>query len=364
MKKLFLIFGFCGLILFQIACKKGQNSSNSKDEGWKVGDVVEVEWNGSWYKANILEAVDGKYKVHYEGYDASTDEVVGNERIRKIGENSNQTGNSQSETPSQSVNLEPGKMPFDFPIIEKTDAQPGENVFYINMKLIQNDLAAGKNKFSTQFLLGKLKESGDKESIVDFVGDNKVPNSGIIRIPKNESVKVGDILAAKWAVNMTRAIVVDANPSAPKAIMIGLSYDNPAKADDNTTPIGQFAYTLKQGEFINITNKGEFAPSSCCAVKKDGSWRLMEVFRAEGDKVMGIIFTEFTAVPKSDCIPIPLKPDFKEGDTVMAPWVGAFAKGKVTKIDNKNGRITVKFEQSYQGEKVLAFGEVIKSLPE
>ncbi len=364
MKKLLINFSLLGLILFQTACKKGQNSSNSKEEGLKVGDVVEVEWNGSWYKANILEVNEGKYKIHYEGYDATSDEVVGMERIRKMGENSHKTDNSPSDTPKQDVNLEPGKMPFDFPIIEKTDAQPGENVFYVNMNLIKNDLAAGKDKFGTQFLLGKLKESGNNESVIDFVGDNKIPNSGIVRIPKNESVKVGDILAAKWAVNMTRAIVVDANPSAPKAIMIGLTYDNPAKADDKTTPIGQFAYTLKPGEFINITNKGDFAPSSCCAVKKDGSWSLMEVFRAEGDKVMGIIFTEFTAVPKSDCVPIPLKPDFKEGDTVMAPWVGAFAKGKVTKIDNKNGRITVKFEQSYQGEKVLAFGEVIKSLPE
>lgn len=364
MKKVLVILGLFCLVTFQTACKKNQESE------FKVGDVVEVEWKGSWYKANVLEVKDGKYKIHYEGYDASYDEEVGKERIRKLGDeakssdnSSNSENDSKSQETKETVKLEPGKMPFDFPVIEKTDAQPGENVFYINMKLIANDLAAGKNTFGTQYLIGKLKEAGEKESIIDFVGDNKVPNSGIIRIPKNENVKVGDILAAKWAVNMTRAIVVDANPSAPKAVMIGITYDNPAKADDKKTPIGQFAYTLTPGEFINITNKGDFAPASCCAVKKSGQWKLMDIFRAEGDKVMGTIFTEFTAVPKSDCVPIPLKPNFKEGDDVMAPWVGTFAKGKVTKIDNKNGRITVKFEQSYQGEKVLAFGEVIKSLP-
>ena len=360
MKNIIINLMFISLFLIQTSCKKGQSSKN--ETGFSVGDVVEVEWNGSWYKANILEVKDGKYKVHYEGYDNSYDEEVGMDRIRKLSQTA--VSNSSESGEKKAVKLEPGAMPFEFPIIENTDAKPGENVFYINMGLIMNDLAEGRDKFSTQFLIGKLKKAESKESIVEFTEENKIPNSGIIRIPPNETVKVGDILAAKWAVNMTRAIVVDANPSAPKAIMIGITYDNPAKADDKTTPIGQYAYTLKPGEFINITNKGDFAPSSCCAVKRDGGWSLMEVFRAEGDRVMGIIFTEFTSVPKSDCVPIPLKPDFKEGDTVMAPWVGAFYKGKVTKIDNKNGRITVKFDASHQGEKVLAFGEVIKSLPE
>jgi hypothetical protein len=37
--------------------------------------------------------------------------------------------------------------------------------------------------------------------------------------------------------------------------------------------------------------------------------------------------------------------------------------GKITKIDSKMGRITVKFDDKVKGEKVVSFGQVIKDLP-
>jgi hypothetical protein len=57
--------------------------SCKKDE-WKKGDAVAVEWKGGWYQASILEAKDGKFKVHYEGYSANWDEWVEPARIRPL----------------------------------------------------------------------------------------------------------------------------------------------------------------------------------------------------------------------------------------------------------------------------------------
>lgn len=51
---------------------------------WQVGNVVEVLWNGAWYKAKILEIKDGKYKITYDGYGSSWDEFVGPDRIRAV----------------------------------------------------------------------------------------------------------------------------------------------------------------------------------------------------------------------------------------------------------------------------------------
>ncbi|MDX1903883.1 MAG: hypothetical protein SFU27_06970 [Thermonemataceae bacterium] len=281
------------------------------------------------------------------------------------------TDSTKTETPKDSAKkeetastptLEPGKFPFDFPVIEKLDAAEGDNVFYVNMKLVMNDFKAGRKTFGTQYLLGKLSKPGEKESTVQFVSDEIVPNAGIIKIPAKETVKVGDIVAGKWAVNMTRAIITDAsNPDAPKAIFIGLDYDNPAKGDDKTTGIGQYAYTLKQGEFIKISEP--FAPASCCVYKKGSEYKLMNVFRAEGDKVLGTLFTQFTAVPKADCTPIPLKATYKVGDAVYAPWVGGMYKGKITAVNAKMGRYNVKFDDEFRKEKMIAFGEVIDKLP-
>jgi hypothetical protein len=51
--------------------------------GFKVGDKVQVEWHGSWYKATVI-GVPGKdsWRIHYDGYGDSYDENVGPSRIK------------------------------------------------------------------------------------------------------------------------------------------------------------------------------------------------------------------------------------------------------------------------------------------
>ena len=49
---------------------------------YKVNDKIEVQWNGKWYKATILQVEDGKYLIHYEGYASSWDEWIGDDRIK------------------------------------------------------------------------------------------------------------------------------------------------------------------------------------------------------------------------------------------------------------------------------------------
>ncbi len=51
--------------------------------GFKVGDKVQVLWEEKWYAAEIIELIDGKYKVHYDGWEAKWDEVVDLSRIKK-----------------------------------------------------------------------------------------------------------------------------------------------------------------------------------------------------------------------------------------------------------------------------------------
>ena len=51
---------------------------------YRVGDQVEVEWAGSWYKASILQILtNGRVKVHYIRWSDSWDEVVPLNRVRR-----------------------------------------------------------------------------------------------------------------------------------------------------------------------------------------------------------------------------------------------------------------------------------------
>lgn len=56
---------------------------SSTASSFKKGDKVQVEWNGIWYKAEIIDITKDKYKIHYEGYGTEWDEWVGNNRMKK-----------------------------------------------------------------------------------------------------------------------------------------------------------------------------------------------------------------------------------------------------------------------------------------
>lgn len=51
---------------------------------WKVGDRVEGLSYGSWYPASVIEAGEGKWKVHYDGFGSGSDEWLPAEKIRPL----------------------------------------------------------------------------------------------------------------------------------------------------------------------------------------------------------------------------------------------------------------------------------------
>lgn len=52
------------------------------DDGRAAGDLVEVEWKGSWWPAVLRERQGERWLIHYEGYGDDWDEAVPDERIR------------------------------------------------------------------------------------------------------------------------------------------------------------------------------------------------------------------------------------------------------------------------------------------
>src|SRR6266404_5990304 len=55
----------------------------AEDAAYKVGDVVEVEWHGFWFAADVLVVQKNKLRVHYRGWADHWDEAVPLSRARR-----------------------------------------------------------------------------------------------------------------------------------------------------------------------------------------------------------------------------------------------------------------------------------------
>ena len=51
---------------------------------YAVGEQIKVEWQGSWWDANVLDVNGANHLIHYTGFDSSWDEWVSSERMQKI----------------------------------------------------------------------------------------------------------------------------------------------------------------------------------------------------------------------------------------------------------------------------------------
>jgi hypothetical protein len=67
--------------LAPVAAQRGAHVRPS--HGFRVGQPVQVEWNGQWYDATILVVErDGNYRIRYDGWSTNWDEPVPPSRIR------------------------------------------------------------------------------------------------------------------------------------------------------------------------------------------------------------------------------------------------------------------------------------------
>lgn len=84
--KQILLFSF--LVIFLLASgsfsKQSPNQPELKENReYQKGGKVMIEWRGNWYRGSILQVLGAnRYKIHYDGYDHSWDEVVSDRRLK------------------------------------------------------------------------------------------------------------------------------------------------------------------------------------------------------------------------------------------------------------------------------------------
>lgn len=281
--------------------------------------------------------------------------------------NTNSAGNAAKNTataqatPTIDPNMQ-ATFPFkEFPAVETT-AKTGEVVLVPSYNWLQEANVKGADKVTMIWYAQKMSAPDKEMSEVEFMSDKKkVPNAYIVPIPAGQKAKNGDIVLTWWqsGSGMQRAIVVDdANPAEPVVRYLDLDYDNPAKAKDGTTGIGQMDEKLKPNSFVKIN--APFDVGTMVAIQDGADQKPAQVIRVAGDKVFVNGFAgRIAVVDKSRCTPFPLVSTAKAGEKVKAVWVNSLKEGTVTKVDPKIGRVFIKFDVDSK-EKAVSFGEVMK----
>lgn len=264
-------------------------------------------------------------------------------------------------TPTIDPNMQ-ATFPFkDFPAVDTT-AKAGEVVLVPSYSWLQEANVKGADKTTMIWYSQKMVTPDKEMSEVDFMGEKrKVPNGYIVAIPAGQTAKKGDILLTWWqsGSGMKRAIVVDdATPAEPVVRYLDIEYDNPAKAKDGKTGIGQMDEKLKPNTFVKIN--APFEPGTFVAVQDGAEMTPVQVIRVAGDKVFASTFAGGIAVfDKSRCTPFPLVSTAKVGEKVKAVWVNSVKEGTVTKVDAAIGRVFIKFDVDSK-ERAISFGQVMK----
>ncbi|WP_027000341.1 hypothetical protein [Eisenibacter elegans] len=268
---------------------------------------------------------------------------------------------STTEKP-KTVTLAPGETPFGFPAVA-TKAEAGDVVLCPSYKMWTSKLATeDPTKETYLFYHAEMETPGELESEVKFTfdGTQKMPNSMLVRIPKGQKAKVGDVVLTWWQTGsgMQRAIVTEAsNPAEPTVRYLDLSWDNPAQDRDSGKGIGQTEYKLKPNSFTVI---GPFSQGSTIAAKDGDDWRCVQVIANDGQQVLTLGFAgRMKTYPRKDCKTIPQIVKVQPGDKVQAVFVGNFRPAEVVSVDERLGVVFVKFEHSPK-ESPVSFGQISK----
>ena len=80
-------------------------SASAQDQStFNVGDTIEVQLNGTWSKARLLEVKDGSYRINYPDKTYHYDEWVKADRMRSIGETAPANKQANTTTANQTNN--------------------------------------------------------------------------------------------------------------------------------------------------------------------------------------------------------------------------------------------------------------------
>ena len=213
------------------------------------------------------------------------------------------------------IRVPAGRIPFEFPVVSTT-ARAGDFVLAVPSKWIREAFRRG------------------------------------------ESARPGDVVLTSWAsgFGMQRAMVVRGKSRRrPRVRYLDMKYENPAGLARETD-------TLAPHTFHKL--RGRWEPGTAVAIRDDEGFRHGIVVARHEQKLLTIGFgRKMEVVPRSDCVPLPIRPRLRRGDEVSVPYLGRFYPGVVKRVSIRIGRVFVTFQPEGKNRTLgVGFGNVIRLL--
>lgn len=257
------------------------------------------------------------------------------------------------------IRVPAGRIPFEFPVVSTT-ARAGDFVLAVPSKWIREAFQKRATDQSFLYYGGWMIQPGPVESRVRGRGgeEDTIPNSVIIPIRRGESARPGDVVLTSWAsgFGMQRAMVVRGKSRRrPRVRYLDMKYENPAGLARETD-------TLAPHTFHKL--RGRWEPGTAVAIRDDEGFRHGIVVARHEQKLLTIGFgRKMEVVPRSDCVPLPIRPRLRRGDEVSVPYLGRFYPGVVKRVSIRIGRVFVTFQPEGKNRTLgVGFGNVIRLL--
>lgn len=240
-----------------------------------------------------------------------------------------------------------------------TAAKAGEYVLVPSYQAI--DKAAGPDAAKTTFAYyaQKMVAPGAARSRIAYLSaEREIANSWLIAIPRGGTAKPGDIVLTWWqsGSGMQRAIVVSAaDPARPVVRYLDLAFDNPAKAKDKVTPIGQMEEALAADSFVRLSAGAPGSVYRCLDGGSPKRYRLIAK-APNGDLLLLGFAGRLARIPGTQCAPTPLVPKLATGQIVEVEFSGGFTQAKIERVDPRIGRAWVTL---YGRPQAIAFGDIV-----
>ncbi|MFA7686139.1 MAG: hypothetical protein WCX95_05080 [Candidatus Gracilibacteria bacterium] len=267
-------------------------------------------------------------------------------------EGDNTAADNGKTTEAVAKTADNGYLPVDYPVV-KTTAVAGDYVLAPSRTSVDEAFTKGLDQTTMTFYAAKMVTPGEAASVLEDLTGTKgtIPNSLIIPLKKGETADKGDTLLTWWqsGSGLMKAYVVEAG-ATPKIQYL----------DDFVTD----QETLLADSFIKLT--GELEPGVSVAAKdvEYGSFDHAVVANVAGDKVVIIGFADSVeVVDKANLTVLPLNPEVKVGDTVMAPIISSYDPVVVKEVKADIGQIIGEYTwvDEVKNEPFM-FGEIVKEL--